>query len=92
MININTFIKALHISWLRRIIKQSDNVSWCSVSNLNFEKLFDFGSGFIRILRANIENPFWKDILNDWTSFCDCMDIEKKRRIFWMHDYGIIKK
>ena len=29
MININTFIKALPISWLRRIIKQSDNVSWC---------------------------------------------------------------
>ena len=37
MININTYIKALHISRLRRIIKQLDNVSWCSVSNINFE-------------------------------------------------------
>ena len=81
MININTFIKALHISWLRRIIKQSDNVSWCSVSNINFEKIFNLGSGFIKTLMVNIQNPFWKNILKDWTSFCDCIDIEKTKHI-----------
>ena len=40
MININTFIKALHVSWLRRIIIQLDNASWCSVSIIDFGKLF----------------------------------------------------
>ena len=60
MININTFIKALHVSWLRRIIKQSDNASWCSVSNINFENVFNLGSGFIKTLMVNIQNPFWK--------------------------------
>ena len=79
MININTFIKALHISWLRRIIKQSYNVSWCSVSNTNVRKIFNLGSGFINTLIVNIRNPFWKNIINDWTSFSDCIDIERPR-------------
>ena len=48
MININTFIKALHVSWLRRIIIQSDNASRCSVSNIDFGKLLSFGSGYIK--------------------------------------------
>ena len=65
----------------RRIIKQSDNVSWCSVSNINFEKLFNLGSGFIKTMMVNIQNPFWKNILNDWTSFCDCIEIEKTKDI-----------
>ena len=45
MINTNMFIKSLHISWLERIIRPSDIVSWSSMSNINFEKLFNFGSG-----------------------------------------------
>ena len=84
MINTNMFIKSLHISscsWLRRIIKQSDTVSWCSMSNINFEKLFNFGSGYIKTIIKNIKNPFWRDILNDWTAFCDCLNIEKAQDI-----------
>ena len=38
MINTKTFIKALHISWLRRVVKQSENISWCSMANINFKK------------------------------------------------------
>ena len=91
MTNINTFIKALHVSWLRRIIIQSDNTSWCSVSNIDFGKLLSFGSGYIKTALTNIVNPFWKDILNDSISFCNSIDIEKKHRIFWTHHYGIIK-
>ena len=27
-------------------------------------------------------NPFWKDILNDWISFCNSIDIEKNTGYF----------
>ena len=81
MTNTNTFIKALHVSWLRRIIIQSDNASWCSVSNIDFGKLLNFGSGYIKTALTNMVNPFWKDILNDWISFCNSIDIEKTQDI-----------
>ena len=58
MTNINTFIKTLHVSWLRRIIIQPDNASWCSVSNIDFGKLLNLGSGYIKTALTNIVNPF----------------------------------
>ena len=76
MTNINTFTKALHVSWLRRIIIQSDNASWCSVSNTDFGKLLNFGLGYIKTALANIVKSFWKGILNNWISFCNSIDIE----------------
>ena len=82
MTNINTFIKALHVSWLRGIIIQSDNASWCSISNIDFGKLLNFGSGYIKTALTNIVNPFWKDILNDWISFCNSINIEKNTGYF----------
>ena len=81
MINTKTFIKALHISWLRRVVKQSENISWCSMANINFEKLFNFGPGYVRVVLSDIQNPFWRDILTDWGSFCDCINIEKVQDI-----------
>ena len=81
MTNIYTFIKALHVSWLRRIIIQSDNASWCLVSNIDFGKLLNFGSGYIKTVPTKIVNPFWKDILNDWISFCNSIDIEKTQDV-----------
>ena len=62
MININTFIKALHVLWLKRIIIQSENASWFSVSNIDFEKLLSFGPEYIKTAVTNIVNPFWRDI------------------------------
>ena len=82
MIYTNMFIKSLHISWLRRIIKQSDTLSWCSMSNINFEKLFNFGSGYIKTIIKNMKKKtFWRDTLNEWTAFCDCLNIEKAQDI-----------
>ena len=57
MININIFIKALHASWLRHIIVQSDNAFWCSVSNIHLGKLLSFGSGYKRI-KSFLERHF----------------------------------
>ena len=57
------------------------NASWCSVSNTDFGKLLSFGPGYIKTAFTNIVNPFWKDILNDWLSFCNSIDIERPQDI-----------
>ena len=81
MVNINMFIKALKVSWLRRVIKITENTSWCSLSKIDFEKLFTFGHGYINELQRNSDNPFWRCILVNWQEFCNNVKIETTREI-----------
>ena len=43
MIELKSFIKALKISWLRRIIQQSHEDGWKQLSYIHFVKLYSFG-------------------------------------------------
>ena len=36
MISINYFIKVLKMSWLRRVIQNSNKCAWYSLSNIDF--------------------------------------------------------
>ena len=40
MINVHYFMKALKVSWLRRIIQNSQYTSWYSLSMIDFQKIF----------------------------------------------------
>ena len=46
MVNIRVFIKALEISWIRRVILNSDNNSWYALSTLDFQKFLSLGQGY----------------------------------------------
>ena len=46
MINIRVFIKALKISWIRRVILNSDNNSWYALSTIDFQKFLSLGQGY----------------------------------------------
>ena len=48
MINIQYFIKALRITWLRRVIQSHENKTWYDLSDIDFEKVFTLGSGYAR--------------------------------------------
>ena len=63
MIHIKYFIKALKISWFRRVIQNSKNCLWYSLSNIEFGTLLNMGSGYPLQINENITNPFWKEIL-----------------------------
>ena len=76
MVNIKYFIKALKISWLRRIIQNSYDLSWSSLSMINFHKMFSFGHGYAEQQKANIVNPFWKELLKNWVYFCKCIKVD----------------
>lgn len=75
MININIFVKALKISWFRRQISNQENISWFILSQINFHKLYNMGSGYVQEIINGIHNPFWKDILKNWNQFCNSVEI-----------------
>ena len=81
MINVNIFIKALKISWLRRIVKHSDSISWYTLSKINILNLFSLGPGYVNEITKDIDNPFWKDILKNWHDFCNLVEIETVQNV-----------
>ena len=58
MVNINYFIKALKILWLRRVIQNTDECAWYSLSNIDFTHIFSTMSGYAAMIRQTINNPF----------------------------------
>ena len=82
MINISFFIKELKISWLRRVLQNSQNNTWYFLSKINFTSVFSFGHGYTAQLQTDIDNPFWKDVLSSWINYCDKLEVENVKQVF----------
>ena len=70
MPHIYSFIKALKISWLRRVIQQANNTTWHFLNPIDFDKVLSLGGEYARSLAINLRNPFWKDVLISLADFC----------------------
>ena len=70
MPHIYSFIKALKISWLRRVIQQTNNTTWHILNPIDFDKVLSLGGEYARSLAINLRNPFWKDDLISSADFC----------------------
>ena len=70
MPHIYSFIKALKISWLRRVIQQANNATWHILNPIDFNKVLSLGGEYARSLAIDLRNPFWKDVLIIWAAFC----------------------
>ena len=81
MINISYFIKALKISWFRRIIQNSENGAWYALSNINFMSILSYGHGYATQIYVYIDNPFWKDLLLSWSTYCDKLKVENIKEV-----------
>ena len=81
MININSFIKALKITWLRRVIISSENISWNKLSNIDFQKLFSLGQGYVNEIKQLIDNPFWRELLQNWADLCNRVKVETVQHV-----------
>ena len=67
MVQFNTFIKALKITWLRRILQQTDSTIWSTLSNINFAQLFTCGGLCAAQQSLNTINPFGGIFLKVWS-------------------------
>ena len=80
MIHISSFVKALNLTWIRRILQT--NSSWVNLfiesTQCSIDSLCDFGNEYLRSRLKEITNPFWKDVLH---SLCDFVTLLPKRNI-----------
>ena len=72
MINIEHFIMALKITWIRRLVKpQNSPIKILFESTITpIEKLFTKGYQHIESKIGNISNKFWQDTLSSWVYMC----------------------
>ena len=72
MINIEHFIAAFKITWIRRLVKSlhSPIKTLFESTITTVEKLFSFGYKHIETKIKNIRNKFWQDTLSSWVYMC----------------------
>ena len=83
MINVSSFITALKVSWLRRLIIYSNNDSFSHLSKLNYSKLYSLGDVYSAEMLKHIHNPFWKNILESWKTFLKSFKIGELEEIIF---------
>ena len=76
MIKVESFIQALKITWIRRIIQEDtkgSNLLYAQYPNMTeFSK---FGTDYIRSKLTNLDNRFWYDTFSAWIKFTDKLSI-----------------
>ena len=58
MVELKSFIKALKVSWFRRILQQSKPNELTNLSLINFDKLFSVGGSYATKESHDLQNPF----------------------------------
>ena len=90
MIETTSFVKALKVSWLRRILQQSKTGEWSNLSCINFQTVFSLGGSYAAKLSNELQNPFWKDLMKVWAEFCKILPVEDISQILesplWYND------
>ena len=57
MTHIYSFIKALKISWLRRVIQHANNTTRYILNPIDFDKVLSLGGEYAKNLTINIRKP-----------------------------------
>ena len=68
MTNITNLIKALKITWIRRILQGTDE-PWIRVFNSeigDITMITQLGPSYLEIIEHKIKNHFWKDTIKAW--------------------------
>ena len=63
MINISAFIRALKITWIRRLILNDGKWSSIIQNDISLKYLINSGSSYILNIMKTVSNPFWLDVL-----------------------------
>ena len=76
MVELRSFIKALKVSWLRRILHQTKPNEWTCLTLIYFHTLFSIGGSYAFKLSSELLNPFWKDFMHIWAEICKIVPVE----------------
>lgn len=81
MVHIHSFVKALKISWLKRIYMQAESKCWFNLSQIDFSKVFSLGGAFAAQQSITLTNPFWRELMNYWSDFCKTVKVDTIQQI-----------
>jgi exonuclease III len=74
MVNVENFIKAMKLTWLKRVFVSNGKWLHIAKSYIDFDKLVHCGKHYSEKLENEILNPFWKDVLQCFIQFQDKLD------------------
>ena len=84
MINIHNFIKALKITWIRRLYRNPNapfaKLFTSTITNIN--NLFILGPNFVKDISHKIKNIFWYQTLTAWTELNNKLTISESTDIY----------
>lgn len=70
MIDIDSFIKALRVSWLRRVIRGERKWQECFLKIIDENNYFwKVGALYMKSKINKVENKFWKEVIVSWAQF-----------------------
>ena len=77
MIDLNTFISASKVTWIRRLYNNSET-PWAKLAKIHLgsiKKTVLFGSCYSQNMARKTTNLFWSETLNCWSKLCDNIPI-----------------
>ena len=83
MIDIHAFITSLKVTWLKRIIMNSETDNWSILSCINFSRLASLGDGYFKSISKTLFNPFWNDLIKSLHKFYSVLKIEEIEEILY---------
>ena len=76
MINMEYFVQALKVSWIRRLLQK--DTKWSYLLNIMYPNILDFpkfGTDYIKQKLKTADNKFWKDVFEAWINFSKTIKI-----------------
>lgn len=71
MIDLYSFTMALKSLWIRRIFQRDSKWQSILMSDIDKNKLFNYGVQYIKQVCLHIKNSFWKDVFRAWEMIID---------------------
>ena len=99
MIEINSFIKSLKISWIKRLYWASSDVTWAEYAKEKLPPISDlicFGATKLADISKNkLKNRFWRDVIDAWAELCRVLRPDSTHILtdkLWFSDHTKYKK
>jgi hypothetical protein len=64
MVNVRAFLSAMKLSWIRRLKLDSSFKTFMVNMYPELDNIQLFGSEYINVVKQNIHNPFWRDVVH----------------------------
>ena len=80
MLNLHNFVPALKITWLRRLY-HNPHAPWAKLARTwigPYDKVILLGSSYSKTIARKMDNKFWKEILDGWSTLVEGLSNHRK--------------